>query len=310
METKEIPPLIQNLSYSGINELHSCPRKFVLNKLRAPDRADTRSVTFAFGHAVGTGIQSTMEGKSDDQIMLDMFLAWDYPDLYAEEEKANKSFWSAVIAVRRFKQVRDSNLLCDYELAVWDGKPCVELGFRVTTPDGYKYRGFVDLVLRHKDTRELLVLELKTTSSQRIEPATYKNSGQALGYSIVLDRIEPGNSSYKVLYLVLSSKDLEYTALPFTKSFLQRAEWVHAFLLDIEMIKMYWANSFWPQNGQSCFNFFRECEYFQNCGQQMKFLVPPKAWTQQPDNEDEKFSIELTLLDLIEGQLEKNEEPV
>lgn len=301
-ELPAIPPLIKDLSYSSLGELHSCPRKFVLNKLRSPNRTDTRSVTFAFGHAVGQGIQSTFMDMEWDRVVLDMFLAWDFDDIYGEEERSGKSFWNAIIAVQRFKHVRNSPLLQDYELYYHDGRPSVELSFRITTPDGFRYRGFVDLVLINKYTKELLVLELKTTSSSRIEPATYKNSGQALGYSIVLDKLAPGNSSYKVLYLVLSSKELEYTPLEFTKSYLERAEWIHSFLLDIEIIKLYQSQSFWPKNGASCFNFFRECEHFQTCSMTLESQVPAKNFVMESQDETE-YAIELTLVDLIDSQL-------
>ncbi len=303
-EVRPLPPLLKNLSYSGLGELHACPRKFVLNKLgNTIDRDNVRSVTFAFGHAVGTGIQSTLENKTEQEILFDMFLAWDYGDLYGEEEKANKSFWTAVQAVQLFKHVRVSPLLSEYELLVVDEKPAVELSFRITTPDGFKYRGFVDVVLRHKSTGELLVLELKTTSATNINPAQYKNSGQALGYSIVLDRFAPGKSSYKVLYLVLSSKTLEFTPLEFTKSYLQRAEWIHTFLLDCQILSMYWEQNHWPQNGASCYDFFRECEHFQTCGLSLKYQIPAKNLTAEP--KEEEFQIELSLIDLIESQLER-----
>lgn len=310
-----LPPLLQDLSYSSLGELHACARKFVLNKLRAPFRADTRSVTFAFGHAVGAGIQSALTYEhssynhwSEEQkwhhVVLDMMLQWDFDDIYAEEEKAGKSFWNAIIAVQRFKHIRNSPILQEYEL-LWIGeRPATELSFRITTPDGYKYRGFVDVVLKHKLTGELLVLELKTTSSTRIESATYKNSGQALGYSVVLDNLAPGKSSYRVLYLVLSSKELEYTPLEFTKNYLQRAEWIHSFLLDIEIIKLYHQNNFWPQNGANCFNFFRECEHFQTCGLKLENQVPPKSWVMQ-SQDDTVYQIELSLMDLIETQLDR-----
>ena len=308
-----IPPLIKDLSYSSLGELHSCPRKFVLNKLRSPFREDARSVTFAFGHSVGQGIQSylTYERNSElseeqkwNHVVFDMMLAWDFNDLYAEEERSGKSFWNAVIAVQRFKHIRNSPVLADYDLLWLEERPGIEFSFRITTPDGYKYRGFVDVVLVHKITGELLVLELKTTSSSRIEPATYKNSGQALGYSVVLDNIAPGKSSYKVLYLVLSSKELEYTPMEFTKTYLQRAEWIHSFLLDVEIIKMYHSQNFWPQNGASCFNFFRECEHFQTCGMSLERQVRPESWTMESQDENE-YQIELSLMDLIETQLER-----
>lgn len=302
---EEIPPLLRNLSYSSTNELNACQRKFLLNRLRSTKKQDTRSVTFAFGHAVGQGIQSTLEDKTEEQIILDMFLAWDYGDIYGEEEKANKSFWTAIQAVQRFTHIRNSTLLSDYELLFVDGRPAVELSFRITAPDGFRYRGFVDVVLRNKSTGELLVLELKTTSATNIDPAQYKNSGQALGYSVVLDRFAPGKSSYRVLYLILSSKTLEYTPMEFTKSYLQRAEWIHTFLIDIEYIKMLWEQKHFPQRGSSCYDFFRQCEHFNTCNLNPLNQVPAANWEAPPADEEDDYTIELTLMDLIDSQLDR-----
>lgn len=301
----EIPPLLRNLSYSSTNELNSCERLWVLNRLRSVGANKRKTVTFAFGHAVGQGIQSTLEDKSEEHIILDMFLAWNYGDIYGEEEKANKSFWTAIQAVQSFKHIRNSSLLSEFELLYVEGKPAVELSFRITAPDGFKYRGFVDVVLRNRTTGELLVLELKTTSATNIDPAQYKNSGQALGYSVVLDRFSPGKSSYKVLYLILSSKTLEYTPMEFTKSYLQRAEWIHTFLIDIEFIKMLWEQKHFPQRGSACYNFFRQCDHFSTCGLNLLNQIPAANWTAPPDDEKDEYMIELTLMDLIDSQLER-----
>ena len=184
------------------------PRKFQLYRLRTTHRAEETAkstVTFAFGHIVGEAIQLAIEGYSEQDIIFKMFLGW-HTDLFAEDPKLAKSFFSAVIALKRFLSLREAGFLKEYELVYYNGKPACELSFSVIFPDGFRLRGFVDAVLRHTDTGKVIVLECKTTGSATVNPATYKNSAQAIGYSIVLDSIFPDLSSYEVLYLIYNTK--------------------------------------------------------------------------------------------------------
>ena len=306
--TNVIDPRILNLSYSSLGTLHSCPRKFQLYRLQSQEEPNDvdglTNITFAFGHAVGEGIQSVMQGLSYEQVIFNIFNIW-HADLYDENPKQNKSFWVAMLAIQKFIAMRNSGFLKDYELVYFNGKPAVELGFRITFPDGFKFRGFVDVVLRNVITGEILVLELKTSSSTSLSPATYKNSAQALGYSVVLDVLFPELSSYKVLYLVFLTKSMEYERLDFTKTYLQRALWVQELLLDIETIKMYENVGIYPMRGESCYSFYRECEYMNLCTLSTHHLAKPYEETEVAP--EQEFQIELKLSDLIESQLKKSE---
>lgn len=298
---------IRQLSYSSILTLHTCPRKFQLYKLRSSFKTeeDSRStVTFAFGHVVGEGIQKVLEGFSEEEVIWNLFLGWE-PDLAASDPKLDKSFYSAVFAVQKFIQARAAGLLKDYELVSYNGKPACELSFCITFPDGFRLRGYVDAVLRHKSTGEVLVLECKTTGSATVNPAMYKNSAQAIGYSVVLDNIFPDLSSYRVLYLVYQTKGKEYITLPFVKTYLQRALWIRELLLDIEAIKMYEQAGLYPMHGENCYSFFRECEYLQTCTLGTEYLT--KVCTQGEIEAEQKvdYQVNITLADLIETQLEK-----
>jgi hypothetical protein len=301
---QSLDPRILNLSYSSLLTLHSCPRRFQLDKLQAPTETledIDSSVTFAFGHIVGHGIQCTLTGMNPDQVMWEMFLMWK-PDLLAENPKQVKSFWYGVLAVQKFAALREQGFLDDYELVQYQGKPAVELSFRISFQDGFKYRGFVDVVLQHKTSGKVLVLELKTTSSASMNPATYKNSSQAIGYSIVLDALFPDLSSYEVLYLVYVTKTFEYHPLPFDKSYLQRALWIRELLLDIEVIKMYEEAGVFPMHGESCYNFYRECKYLNLCTLSTEVLTDVY---EDGMEKVEEFQIEITLQDLLDSQLRK-----
>jgi PD-(D/E)XK nuclease superfamily len=292
---------IRQLSYSSFLTLHSCPRKFQLYKLRAnraPESKDSE-ITFSFGHAVGHAIQQALCGKSDSQIIWELFLQWP-GSLDETHSKYRKSIWEAIIALQKFQAIRNTSVLSDYEVVLIDGVPAVELSFCINFPDGFRYRGHVDLVLQHRTTGEILVLELKTTGSKTLSPSTYKNSAQAIGYSIVLDHIFPTLSSYHVLYLVYQSESREYTPFFFTKSYLQRALWIQEVLLDIETIKLYENAQVYPMRGESCHAFFRDCEYINTCTLSTPLLTKPCT---QESEDTTTYTVNVSLLDLLNTQL-------
>ena len=313
LEPGTIDPRIKLLSHSSRKTLNLCPRKFQLYRLSAAtielekQKETEQGVTFAFGTAVGVGVASALEGKSEVQVWMDTFLSWDV-DLLDETPRQKKSFWSACFAVQKFIELRKLGLLEDYELVEYNGKPAVELSFQILLPGGYTYRGFVDAVLRHKTTGEILVLECKT-SSGTANPAMYKNSGQALGYSVVLDILFPKLSSYSVLYFVYETKSYEYKQLPFEKSLLQRALWLQELLIDTEIITLYESYGVYPKNGDACFTFFRECEYLGLCTLDTENLTKPL--TQQILDEIEKdskrYDFTIDFHDLVDMQLAKGE---
>jgi hypothetical protein len=296
---------IRQLSYSSLLTLHTCPRKFELYKKRTEHRAEeseTSTITFSFGHVVGEAIQLALTPSvTYSEIVMKMFTTW-HADLFSYDEKGAKSFWDAMIALKRFLSLRESGFLQEYELVFHEGKPACELSFCINFPDGFRYRGYVDAVLRHTVSGEVLVLECKTTGSKSLSPTTYKNSAQAIGYSIVLDVLFEHLSSYQVLYLIYQTHSRDYTTIPFVKTYLQRALWIQELLLDIETIKLYEAASVYPMRGESCYNFFRDCEYLQSCTMSNTYITKPCT----PANEDKEiYQINLTLADLLETQLGK-----
>lgn len=311
LEEGELDPRLKLLSHSSRTLLHKCPRKYQLYRLSSKeisleqDAQDKQSITFAYGHAVGVGMQATLEGKTHDRIIFETFLAWD-ADLLLENPKQQKSFWLAVWAVNKFIAMRDNGLLAGYELVYWEGKPAIELSFQILLPNGYVYRGFLDAALRHTVDGTVMVLESKTSSSIA-NPATFKNSGQALGYSVVLDIIFPALSSYKVLYLVFETKTKEYKELSFTKSLLQRALWLQELLIDTQLIELYNSYDTYPSHGESCFDFFRECEYLGLCHMTTKNLTKPLTQhvLDKIEADSEKYDFTVTFEDLVNSQLTK-----
>lgn len=318
LPTGDIDPRLKLLSHSSRTQLHKCPRKYQLYRLNSEEEpleetaALSQSVTFAYGTTVGAGIQSALDPKKYEwQVILDTFLAWE-PDLAADNPKQKKSFYLALFAVQRFLAMKKAGFLKDYDLVYFTSpktgeyKPAVELAFSISLPGGYSYRGFIDAVLKHKETGEIVVLECKTTSGTA-NPATYKNSGQALGYSVVLDTLVPEVSSYTVMYLVYESKAMEYKVLPFEKSLLQRALWLQELLIDTEMIELYNSYETYPMHGESCFDFFRECEYMGLCTLDTKNLVKPldEAILSRISMDEARYDFTIEFDSLIQAQIAK-----
>jgi len=301
---------LRSLSYSSLLTLHSCPRKYQLKRLNSEinETDDVFSgVTFAFGHVVGLGIQEYITHHDVDKTYWECFLMWE-PDLLADNPKQNKSFWSAMAAVDRFISMCLSGFLKDWELCYYQDQPATELSFIIEFPDGFTYKGYVDAVLQHKETKEVMVLEVKTTSASSVNAATYKNSAQAIGYSIVLDTLFPELSSYLVKYLVYKSKAQDYDVMDFEKSYLDRALWIRTLLLDIDTIKMYEEAGIYPMRGQSCNEFYRECPYFGLCTLATDRVTSPLTDEEEVEivrRNSEDFLITLHLNDLIRSQLSK-----
>ena len=304
---------LRSLSYSSRLTLHKCPRKYQLSRLNSKvNELDDpiQSVTFSYGHCVGLGIQQHLEGISSDRILFNMFLMWE-PSFLEEDTRRKKSFSLAWLAVQRFISLASSSesRFKNLELITYNSKPAVELSFIINLPNGYTYKGFVDAVLRDKETGEITVLEVKTSSGSNVSGATYKNSAQAIGYSIVLDVLFPELSSYSVLYLVYKTKEKEYEALTFMKSYLARALWIKELLLDIDILNMYESESIYPMHGESCFDFYRECEYFGLCTLSTDKLVNEISEDEIAEIERRNkndFQINLSLNDLITSQLAKD----
>lgn len=252
-------------SYSMLAELHACPRKFQLIKARAAEgREQAANVDFAFGHAVGSGVQAWLASNGDmTAAIFNGFMAWQVPYTAAIENK-KKSIWQATQAIMSYATFHQDQL---DEWQVWvlpNGKPAIELSFSIDFENGYKHYCHVDVILQHKITGKLAVQENKTSGFKTIEPAVYANSSQALSYAVLIDQLVD-DTSFEVFYAVYSTVSEEWQLLPFTKSTSLKAEWINDVLLDHAALSTYDQLGFYPKRGESCFNFMRRCEFFGSC---------------------------------------------
>lgn len=307
---------LKQLSYSSKMLLSSCPRKYQLTKynvgISVEEDTDSK-ITLAFGTVVGLGIQLVFQNLPREQIVIAMLAAWPVElEVFGESTKHKKSLVLAIIAIDKMVQMRSTGLLADYELLYWEDKPAIELSFRVDLGNGFSDRGFLDMVLAHKITGEILCVEIKTDSSKyKVHEAKYGNSPQALGYSVVLDHIYPGISSYSVLYIVYFCELLEYELFQFKKSPLAKAEWIQNAILATQLVQLYDRAGTFPKHGQSCLSWNRPCRYYGVCNLSdsllLKNITEAEVAEIEKENE-EKYQIQLRLSDIIESQITNLEE--
>lgn len=261
-------------SYSTSEKLVLCERKFACSKLeqnqpiQIDDIATIESnIDFAFGRCIETGVQSALLGNSKTKIFFDMFLSWDMKLMAQHPRGYAKTFTDAVIAIDQFLYIKDE-IMQGWVIAMFNGKPAIELAMLIDLENGYYYVGHADIILFHPIEKRYRVLEIKTTGTKTLDEAMYKNSGQSTGYSVFLDEIAKDvelTATFEVFYLVYPTAIGFWKLYEFTKSRSARATWLNTLLLDIQRINTYRTVKFWPKRGSACFDFYRPCQYLHSC---------------------------------------------
>lgn len=302
--------MLRTISYSTLLTFHSCPRRFELSRLIPTvgnqERDEDADGHLDFGTVVGNGLQEFLVSKDINRALFRMFLDWN-DNLESERGmKSAKTFWDAIRAIKAVVELTNGPL-AQYEVAVFNGKPAVELGFRIDFGDGFTYRGKLDALLIHKVTREFLPLECKTTGSRYLDEAMYMNSSQGIGYGVVIDRVahemEVEYNSYDVFYPVYMTFKAEWVPFKFHKTNTARALWLQSILFDINHIVQYAEANYFPMRGESCFHFGRQCRFFGTCNMSNNQLVGSNAPVKLDKRDD--YSLEFDIFQLVEAQVGK-----
>ena len=261
---KIIPIQAVRLSNSTIDLINTCERKFQLEKLLESGNTREDSADTVLGSAYGIGIATYFITQDKTLAHFKAWMAY-YPELETDKKNQNRCF----NALECTFAIID-NLLDNYELVYFNGKPAAELSFCLFTDKDYYFVGYIDIVLRHKWTHKYVVIDAKTTGLEleNLDPL-YKNSAQLVGYSIVLDSIVgKEQADYDVIYLV-AQLGREWTpkikVLTYSKTLLDRLNWFITLGLDIEKVELMKSLNVYPKRGGSCLKWNRPCKYFNTC---------------------------------------------
>ena len=285
------------LSFSSNNLLTGCDRKFQLTKLIESHEQDDEAPQFSFGHCFGDAIADYLVRGDMDHALLVGWLAY-WPDVSDNK----RSVWFALNAVLQAQAELDK-IREDWEVASFEGRPATELSFKLVVNDWCYFVGYIDAVLKHKRDGHLAVFECKhSTSILNDLTPMYKNSGQALGYSIVLDMIAGQElGKYSLFYFVGQLKKPHlpvYHVYEWHKTILDRLNWFLTLGLDVERLQRNIELGIFPMRGNHCLSFNRVCEFFGTCN--LHSFDKPKA--RPPDEVEYQFVY--TLDELVKSHLD------
>lgn len=252
------------LSHSTLELVDRCERLFQLEKLLVTDSTRDESADLSLGTAYGVGVADYLVYQNQEQAIYKGWLAY-WPEIETEK----KSIPHLVALLSKSFPYLDT-MLRDYEVLHFNGKPAVELSFRVNINAHYYYVGYMDVVLRNRYDGTALVVDAKSTALQLLDLSpVYQNSGQGLSYSIVLDRIVGEKlSNYAVGYFVGQlGKDfkIEVKPLIFSKTLLDRLNWFLQLGMDIKRLEFAEEMGFYPRRGGACLKYNRPCKHFGTC---------------------------------------------
>lgn len=288
------------LSHSTMGLIRSCERRFQKAKLLRSAAPRDESPAMSFGKGFGAGVQHYLVLRSSgiaqgEALDAALWVAWAsyYPSL-EDERRFQERAISLLIRSVPFLEAR----LREYDIAEFNGKPASELSFCLNISERYYYVGYVDLILKSKESGRFHVVDIKTTSLRSLDLRPhYKNSGQGIGYSIVLDSVVGQDlATFDVSYWACklgSAKDSiyipEWVDMNFPYTIKDRMDWFLTTYLDVNYITALEQMTAYPKRGQSCMSFNRVCNFYHECSETA--LDQPQVYT--PDEIEYDFTFEL-----------------
>jgi hypothetical protein len=263
---------------------------YQLDRLLTTQEAKRDFPATILGKAWGIGIASYAVSQDFDKALYDLWLAYS-PKL--EDAKRTEAVCANLL--RAAVPAMDL-LLQDWEVLTFEGKPAVELGFRLNIDSSYYFVGYMDFVMRNRWTGRSAVFDAKTTTLnfQDLAPA-YQNSPQLIGYSIVLDQIVGASQSeYDVCYFsgkLGSGNGFSPEIKPyfFPKTLQDRLQWFISLGMDVNHLKEMASLGIYPMRGESCIQFMRPCKHFGVC--QLHSFDQPAS--EEPDLQEYQFVYQL-----------------
>ena len=189
---------------------------------------------------------------------------------------------SLVRSMQLLMSVIEHRFWDDYELAVLpDGSPAIEIPWRVIhkslgvfndsigRPRVLVTQGKIDFVLRHRVTKTIEVIDLKTTNkADEMLDSAFRFSGQALQYTLIVGAAlnwDWSKTGIKVTYLVASYIDFSIKPKPYH---IGPSE-INDFLLTRkDMLNKMVSNSkrqWWPRKLHGCDSYMTACPYMDIC---------------------------------------------
>lgn len=279
------------LSDSALKTLHNCERLYQLQRLLSTGSDKQDFPATVLGKAWGAGVASYLVNGDIDEAVYKTWLGYS-PKL--EDERRTEC---VAVNLMRASVPQLDLLRQDWEVVVFEGKPAIELSFRLNIDENYYFVGYMDVAMRNLWTGKYGVFDAKSTSLalHDLSPV-YQNSPQLIGYSIVLDQIVGESlADWEVCYLsgqLGSGNGFSPTIKPYyyTKNLQDRLHWFISLGMDVNHLKEMASLNIYPMRGDACLQYNRPCFYFGTC-QLQNFDTP--AAEEAPDTNIYQFTYNL-----------------
>lgn len=277
-------PEVLRVSYSSLNTLSSCARKFELDKLYP--RVEQPAEEFyaaSVGQALHAGYQNWLVTRDADSATWEFTKAFPF-ELEYQQTNDYRSYHAALSTLEAM--IADYSIN-DYRLATIihpDGHevPAIEVPFAIRFeglsippcarfPHGavFEFIGFIDAIMQNVMTDMYRSLDIKTTRMRVGDlDAKFKFDTQQVPYGIVIDHIARGAvDSFEVLYLNayidLLKPDIEFK--PFLKTQADVQEWAFNRVLQFQQIAKYATLDYFPRTEHGCLFFNKPCRFIEPC---------------------------------------------
>lgn len=282
-------------SHSIDGTFESCPRRFEFlhSFMRAADRVENKyaaDVGTAVHEAVQEWQRKLFHGASNNEAIeageytLIRFWPWkrEMEMLASGTLKTKRNMGNAILLFDEI--VKFDEFWNFWELVEIDNfGPAIEVPWRIThrslgtVKNGwgedcyFVTQGKIDFLLRHKQTGEVRVIDLKTTEKKtHVHDAMFRYSGQAGQYGLVLNHVlglDWKRDGLNVCYLMLGFD--EYESIVYPKVYhLPPDEVQDAIDLKVERLmrmRSYANAEHWPRRGHGCEFFSVPCGFLDIC---------------------------------------------
>ena len=265
------------VSYSSLNLLDSCMRKFEFNKLYPRRPRDPDQFAADVGTCLHRGYQDFLANQDEDRAIWEMMQSYPYLSEFSQRD----DYRSLEACISTLIEMCHEADMTEWEVMTIrkpDGEivPAVEVPFElrlngITLSDGrgIAFTGFMDAAMRHKGHGKVRTLDVKTHRRQ-MEDATakYRFDSQQVPYGICLEHIQ-GNTveEFEVLYLdcFVDLVNPRINLYPFLKDSTDLQEWLINTVLSAQRIQRAMEMDYFPRTNGGCMNWNRPCYFLDVC---------------------------------------------
>lgn len=277
------------VSYSSLNLLDGCARKFEFNKLYPRRARDFDTFAADVGKALHAGYQEYLVSRDESKAMWAMMMKYPYEAEW-NQTKDDRSLQACVVTLEEMIQSEPMREWTVAEIKRPDGLivPAIEVPFElrlkgVRLPDGrgIAFTGFVDAFLRNLMLENLFrTLDIKTHRSfLKDQTAKFKFDTQQTPYGIVLEHIQgKAIDEFEVMYLSCFVDLAEPVVEPyaFNRTAEDIQEWMMNAILKIQRIQRFAEMDYFPRTDGGCLAYNKPCFFLNICESRDKKNV--EAW--------------------------------